>query len=416
MDKIASVKIVLDPQSSDPQRTLKLRIVFNRRTYLRAIDTKLKMTESEFENATKKEVKVALKKAQLAKTTAESICEELGENFTNQEFGYRYKKAIFGKEIRKESAHTLNKVFEMYCEEHTLSQNTLVNYTSAVKWVEKFRTNCLISEISPGFIGALRTYMQKQNHLHRGKDMSISSVNMYFRGLKAICKYAMDKEIIKSNPFTGQSLESGDRPKTALTKEEWDAFARYNPQAGTNEEFAHDMAILDFCLGGPNMTDILGFTNENIKAGSITYIRQKSKDRGKPQVVTVSLTPFALSILEKYGHIEKSTPNTYVLPYYMGTKSDKEKNFRRDGVLKKINGGIRSICNKIGISPFTTYNIRHTYAIYARDLGGLDEAQIQQILGHKNIATTQRYLKGITAPLMAAHTKFVDSMMKGEEE
>ncbi len=411
MEKSATVKIVLDPQCESPLRTLKLRLVFGRQCYLRAIDSKTRMTREEFEHATKKEVKSAIKKAEAAKQVAEMICEKLGEDFTIQEFGYLYKKEIFGKDARQNSVYTLTKVFEAYCAEHTLSQNTLINYTSAVHWVEKFRQNCLMSEITRGFILSLKVYMNQENNRRCGKDLSVSTVNMYFRGLKAICQYAIEKKIIRANPFNDLRLEGGDRPKTALTQNEWNAFLQYVPEKGTKEEFAHDMTILNFSLGGPNMADMLGLTNECIRGGQVTYIRQKSKDRGKPTKVTVSLLEQANRILRKYGHVDPALPRVYVLPYYAGAKNEKTKNQRRDSVLKKVNKGIRSICLKIGIAPFTTYNIRHTYALYARDLGKLEDGQIQQILGHKSIMTTRRYLNGITAPLLEAHTDFVKKMI-----
>ena len=50
MKKNATVKIMLDPQSKETQRAVKLRITFNRVTRFRAIPSEIKLTDDEFGN------------------------------------------------------------------------------------------------------------------------------------------------------------------------------------------------------------------------------------------------------------------------------------------------------------------------------------------------------------------------------
>ena len=95
MKKNATVKIMLDPQSKETQRAVKLRITFNRVTRFRAIPSEIKLTDDEFGNEKLKKTKEVMAVARKAHSAAQAICDELGTSFTWVEFELRYKKSVW---------------------------------------------------------------------------------------------------------------------------------------------------------------------------------------------------------------------------------------------------------------------------------------------------------------------------------
>lgn len=90
-EKNATVKIVLDPQSNEAVRIVKLRITFNRVTRFRAIPSEIKLTDTEFSNEKLKKTKEVMTVARKAHSAAQSICDDLGASFTWIEFDLRYR-------------------------------------------------------------------------------------------------------------------------------------------------------------------------------------------------------------------------------------------------------------------------------------------------------------------------------------
>ena len=98
MKKNATVKIVLNPQSNETLKSVKLRITFNRVTRFRAIPSDIKLTDDEFTNEKLKKTKEVMVVARKAHSAAETICDELGASFTWIEFDLRYNKSVWSKE------------------------------------------------------------------------------------------------------------------------------------------------------------------------------------------------------------------------------------------------------------------------------------------------------------------------------
>lgn len=90
-EKNATVKIVLDPQSNEAVRIVKLRITFNRVTRFRAIPSDKKLTDTEFSNEKLKKTKEVMTVARKAHSAAQSICDDLGASFNWIEFDLRYR-------------------------------------------------------------------------------------------------------------------------------------------------------------------------------------------------------------------------------------------------------------------------------------------------------------------------------------
>ena len=407
---IANVSYVWDPQGGTDTRSIKLRVTWNRDHRYFSIPSKTKMTKEEFEQQRKKDVKEAIRIAEGAKHKALEICDELGNNFTFLEFKLRYNNIVKGRNLPiASSQHTVQNLFEEFIHTRTLKPNTIIIYKAAIHHVLRVRPNALITDVTPTFITEMIKEMKADEFNRSGKEMSINTIGIHLRSLKAIFQLAVDRRYIDTNPVHGIKIPHAQRQRRALREDEWNAFKAYSPIEGTNEEFAYDMAMLTFAMCGANMADILRLKNCNIHSDRIHLIRQKTE-----KVDTEIILPMnaeAMRIMAKYGSINPETPNAYVLPFYRGAVTEELRNMRRDAVLKKVNAGLRSICNEIGIEPFTTYNMRHTFAIMGTQNGNIGLSTMSRLLGHTTTATTDIYLSGITTTSLNKTGDFITRML-----
>lgn len=411
MKKNATVKIMLDPQSKETQRAVKLRITFNRVTRFRAIPSEIKLTDDEFGNEKLKKTKEVMAVARKAHSAAQAICDELSTSFTWVEFELRYKKSVWSKEILVD-VDDWDTLLQAYFTKKNLAYSTQDNYKNAVKWVKRFQPTSTVADVTEEFVQAWIAYMRKTHKKSTKQEISVNTLGMYIRAVRALYNYAVTRKlVVDTHPFAGV-LESAPRQKTSVPSKDWIRFANYKPEEGSNLEFAHDFARLSFALGGANMKDILSFKNSNIDGSYITFTRVKTERVGT--VIRLPLIGVTKIIIEKYGVLNPKKPNAYIFPFFTADMTDKSLYYKRDSILKKVNGGIKDICDALKIDTFTTYNIRHTFAVLTRDKKGFTVEQLSKLLGHKNVTTTQIYLNSITQELMDDTKEFLDEVLGGE--
>jgi len=406
----AQCKIVLDPKEPKPQKFIKLRVSFEREWRTFSIPSKEKFTKEDFEKGSTKRVKEVLNIAENAKYQAQRICEDLGGGFTFTEFKLRYQQLVFGKEYSSGSLplSDLDAFFDAYVQKKSIKPSTQVSYKSAIAWIKRFDPNATIQSLTSTFIVALKEYIISTILRETGKEPSINTIGIYLRAIKALCKEAEKQNLLKEQPFVDIRITHAPRLKRAIPVEDWAKFTHYEPK-NAKLEFAHNFAILTFALCGANLTDILSLKNKNISNDGVCFVRQKTE-----RVDTKICVPFlrvTRNIFKKYGSLSKKRPDDYIFPFYANL-SEKQQNAKRNDILKKINEGIAIICKELSIEKFTTYNIRHTFAILARDNGEFSAEQLMMFLGHKNITTTQHYLKSISTPLVNKMTDWINNMIE----
>ena len=412
MKKNATVKIVLDPQSKEIFRTIKIRVTFNRTWRVMAIPSDVRLSDDEFRNEKLKKTKEVMSEARKYLAVAERICDELGASFTFTEFKLRYKKAVWEKDVVVE-VDDWETLLQFHFSRKELKYSTKDNYRQAVKWIQRYQSNATIADVTDEFVTGWFSFMRRTYKKEHHKDMSDATIWMYARAIRTLYNDAVTKRlIIDTKPFAGKIGAISMRQKSLIETHDWLSFVAYKPESNTNLEFAHDFAILTFALCGANMVDILSLKNGNIDNTSISFVREKTE-----RVSTIVKIPFcgvAKDVIEKYGRINPKKPDAYILPYFNDAMSEESRYYKRDTILKKVNGGIAKICEELKIEKFTTYQIRHTFAIMTRDMKGFTVEQLSKLLGHKNVKTTQLYLNSITQKLMTETKDFIDEMLGSE--
>lgn len=402
----AQATLVWKPYKANQLSSIKLRITFKRENKVYATRSKELFTKEEFENKRLKKTREALEIAEIDCAIANSICEELGLSFTFAKFKAIYDQKVNGKIVNVEKV-SIDSLLEIYQKQKQCKPNTIESYTTAINWIKKYNSSLSVQDITEEIVEGLIIYIKKQYKKTHENEISPNTLGMYMRGLKALFSYAVEQDIIKENPFNKAKVKQTERTKRALTTDEWMKILAYVPKTDITQ-FAHDFVKLSFGMCGANIADIISLTNRSISNNKINFVREKTE-----RVDTNVGIPFTLevkTILKKYGVINAKKPNAYILPFYTQEMSEQQKAHKRSDVLKRINKGIRIICEELDLEPFTTYNIRHTFAAYSAEYN-IPAEQLMILLGHKNITTTQVYLKSITNNLMDKTTDYISQML-----
>ena len=106
--------------------------------------------------------------------------------------------------------------------------------------------------------------------------------------------------------------------------------------------------------------------------------------------ITVSLSAYALTIIEKYSHVS----NGYLFPILDNDVhiTEMQRYNRKKKVLKSVNYRLKKLSKILGMNiNLTTYVARHSFATVLKR-SGVNIALISEALGHSDLATTQIYL------------------------
>lgn len=407
MQNKATVKIVWDSQSKSEKRAVRLRITFNRVPRYKAIPCDTLLTKEEFNNTNLKRTKEVLKEAKRAEECAMQICEELGANFTMPEFNRLYDERIWNK-MHEPEVWDWDALLDSYFNKKELKPNTRDSYRAAVRWVVRYQPSATVSDMSESLVDELRSFMKKTHAKERGEEMSVNTIAMHFRALKAICNYAIELNLLHENPFK-KPIPTALRQKRAVPLSEWLKFVNFVPEKGSRMEFAQNFALLSFAMSGANMADILAIKNRNVLNDRISFTRKKTERVDSNVAIPLAISTKKL-IVENNGILNPNKPNSYVFPFYRADMSEKTLKNTRSRILKKINKGISEICDAIGIESFTTYNIRHTYVSLMISKGTTAE-QMMPILGHKNVETTKVYFNTVANQVLDVASNLIDDVL-----
>lgn len=402
MKKQVSVKLALDSKSAERLKPLKITITYNRRPQQYAIGTNILLTKEEFNNSRCKKYKEAMEYAAPALAAAQKIAKEMQHDFEAHSYNlspiFKKFKERFRDEYLGRRGRDLT-LFSVVADEYITSRLTAVktrsDYKTSANWMNRFRPNIPIAVITEEDRAELVEFMKAEYRKKRDGEMAESTIRKQLRQLKAIYNYAIEKGYAKNpNPFRPTPMQpqtSIRRNNVALLDETLALIRDFEPQ-NRLQEFALDFFMLLLHMAGCNIGDVLLLKNSNInfQKGIISFRRAKTKKAGAPPI-DIPLTNVAREIFSKYGNLNPSNPNDYILPYMSGNTGELNMRYRKDNIRNKINRGLEEICTILGIPKVTTGTMRHTVATIAMNEGFSMEI-IQNLLGHSSITTTQNYI------------------------
>lgn len=211
-----------------------------------------------------------------------------------------------------------------------------------------------------------------------------NTVSFYMRNLRSVYNKAV-KQGLAVQAFPFQRVYTGvDRTaKRAIDERAIVRLAQM--QLHGSEELARDLFLFSYCTRGMSFVDMAYLRKSDIRRGTISYTRRKTKQR-----LVVKVEPCIERILKKY--CREGSP--YVFPIIRSHDAFAAyKDYQR--ALSYTNRLLRHIGEAMGLRvPLTTYVARHSWANAARK-HKVPLDVISAGMGHTSEHTTRIYLTSL---------------------
>lgn len=297
-----------------------------------------------------------------------------------------------------------------YCEiEKGLSNNTQRNYNQYLKlftnWLKLTNNkNLLPNELTANHIWDYRLYLARSYKTRSGEYLSKKSQNYYLIVIRALLDFLADRDI--------EVLSSS---KVKLAKQKTDEIISFL-----------DVSDMEKMLKIPDIKTLIGLRDRTImelffssgmriselvalNVDQMSFLKDKDPKRtfelsivGKgKRIRAIFISPHSANWLRMYISSRKDIQKPLFINY-MGKDIDDDHRLTPRSIQKMI-----SRCAlHAGISKkVTPHTLRHTYATDLLSRGA-DLRSVQELLGHKNVATTQIYTHVTNKGLKDIHEKF----------
>jgi len=300
----------------------------------------------------------------------------------------------------KETDHTGNAI----CYQRTLDMLELF---------DKNFDNKLFSEIDIKYIRALDTFMQMpretiytstkgNKRTVQRKGCSGNTRRIYFKSLRSALNMAIEaKEASPTTyPFGKGGFEVaklGEETEKRYLPSEYLVKIKTTSSEKKVNEYARKLFLFSYFCYGMSFVDMARLTPENIKRYEnglyIVYKRHKTKNSQGAKAINIKLSEELKTLINELSELKKPVDN-YLLPIVTIENLTGEKLYNHLKTrLKKLNSYLDGLADEFGISDInlTSYVSRHTMAMSLQN-NEVPREVISQILGHKDLKTTNTYL------------------------
>lgn len=299
-----------------------------------------------------------------------------------------------------------------YCEvEKGLSPVSTRNYHNFLKMFVNWLTENKLQKIRPHELTAeliwnYRLYLSRKKDLDGG-FIKKTTQNYYLIALRNLLKYFSERDIecISADKIKLPKLTDKEKAIKFLTVEQVEKLLEMPDSA--SEDGLRDRTILE-CLfsTGMRVSEITSlnlriFDAKNIISGKTQELEISISGKGG-STRTVYFSKRALGWLGKY--LKTRIPDMYP-PLFINYKID-----RNDGEHRLTPRSIERIVRKYAVMAglpveATPHTLRHSFATDLLNEGA-DMRSVQEMLGHKNIVTTQIYTHVTNKKLRDTHLKY----------
>jgi len=328
-------------------------------------------------------------------------------------YEHEYRKIwaeYYGDEIRgRPKPMLLSELIEKFVNHsrYVRKIGTWKSYERRLHIIKKCWGDIDINKVDSGYIVMLDNFLHTEG---RGNK----TINDYFGTLRTLFYYAIRQKLFKKeNPIlefkpyvvAEKRREYSDSELLLIIK----AAKNIEKKAFRNSTIQrHAYAIIKILqLTGMRLGEVLNLKWENIRGNKLVLQRTETKEK---KIKTIPITPAIQEALN--GLIDnRETKKGFLMPRNPGRAKQKiEPRTARSFLLK--------IRKESGIPDFTFHGLRHTAAnkMINEGLGkGAGIRDIQDVLGHSQLATTMRYLHS-NADRMVIALKTLEVVKKDEEK
>ncbi len=300
----------------------------------------------------------------------------------------------------------INEFLEYLQIERNVSPLTIRNYRHYLarfqNWLEESKPISDPSKIDLGTIRKYRLFLTQVTDLH-GLSLKRITQNYHLIALRAFLRYLIKKDIKTIAP---EKIDLGKAESKSLKFLNREQLARLLNQADTNTvQGLRDRAMLELLFStGLRVSELVKLNRDQIdfKSREIGIIGKG----GRARVVFVSDS--AGEWIKQYLSYREDTYKPLFVRYSgkRVTPGKGEEGIRLSprSVQRAVEKYVRKAKLPIKITP---HGIRHSFAT---DLltAGADLRAIQEMLGHKNVSTTQIYTHVTNPQLKEIHKKYHD--------
>ena len=313
------------------------------------------------------------------------------------------------KQVAQKSIREYLLPFLDYCEvEKGLANNTQKNYRQYLRLFMEWliRTNnapLLPRELTAKHIWDYRLYLARQYTTPTGKNLSKKYQNYNLIAVRALLDFFSERDI-ESLPSPKVKLAKQKDEETISFLDAHDMERILKVPDTTTPIGLRDRAIVElFFSSGMRISELVALNRDRM-----SFLRDKNPNatfelsivgKGK-HVRTVFISPRAAQWLRKY----LATRSDDHKPLFINQRTKNPEQTRLTP--RSIQMMIARCAIAAGFSKkVTPHTLRHTYAT---DLlsHGADLRSVQELLGHKNVSTTQVYTHVTNKRLRDIHEKF----------
>ena len=233
------------------------------------------------------------------------------------------------------------------------------------------------------------------------RDLARATIARRVAALRKYFGWLQRRGVVAADPTVGlRAPAGGSRLPRVLRQDELDALLDA-PPAAIDDDPPHrrvrDDAVLELLYGsGLRVAEVCGLRTEDVdlRAGVVAVLGKRDKWRRVP------ITPGAAEALRSWldqGRVRYEHPESPDDVVFLNERG------RRLGPRD-----CRRIIDRRAVEPTHPHALRHTFATHLLD-GGADLRAVQELLGHSDLQTTQRYThvsaSRLRAVLSASHPR-----------
>lgn len=298
-----------------------------------------------------------------------------------------------------------------YCEvEKGLSPVSTRNYHNFLKmfvsWLEgQNLTNLKPHELNPDHIWNYRLYLSRKTDF-KGKYIKKTTQNYYLIALRNLVSYFAAKDIISlpADKISLPKLTDKDKKIKFLKFEQVEKLMSM-PDMSSNEGL-RDRAILEVLFStGMRVSELTSlnirlFNIKNIVENKLNDLEITITGKGG-SARTIYFSKRALEWLGRYLKTRKDMFPPLFINYHRDSDDDEHRLTARS-----VERLVKKYTTMAGLPvDATPHTLRHSFATDLLEQGA-DMRSVQEMLGHKNIVTTQIYTHVTNPHLREIHRKF----------
>ena len=237
-------------------------------------------------------------------------------------------------------------------------------------------------------------YLKRFETAHLKKGNSINGLSTYMRTFRAIYNKAIHQELVSADsyPFRKYKIKTQPTAKRAISKDKIKRILDLKLEPDSPLFHSRNYFLCSYLMNGISFIDMAFLKIDNIVDGRIQYRRQKT---ARPY--DIKITEQLSSIMNHY--LKDKIKTAYIFPIIKRDEiQDQYKDVR--WARKRYNKRLKEIARLCEIEEnLTSYVSRHSMATNLI-LNNVPINALSKMLGHRDISTTEIYIKNLPTHIM----------------